>query len=786
MEQFADQMLSLKHFLRKHTHREGLTRGEKKNVVNQSKTHFLQDGVLMYNGGAEKRVREVITSRQRVHDILYQNHSSAVGGHSGIGATRKKISQKFWWNGMQKDVEEYVASCGPCQCFVKLKTQAPELKSIKVTEPMELVGMDSIASDLLDSGRTLLATTTKMSERRERMEEFAKQMSAVVTYLRTGKHKPGFSRTQQKNTLNQCRTHFLRGGVLFYRGPEEEHGPEREVLTSAERIDEILRLAHSPTMGRHFGVTATVSKVTKRYWWKGIKKDVDTIVSSCETCQGSHAQKPKTHQSPPPLKHIDVGEPLELVGMDLIGPFMLTDLRHQYVLTMTDYYTKWVDLFPLATKQVTEVCRAIKKFVTRWGAPKVILSDEGRKFVNEFNKEQVCSTFGICCAAASEYDPQCLDKQSKQTVKTRLDKLVSQRGMSWDNFLDDVAFSLRTQPQESMKCSPFFLMFGRHPRHVSEAAHDVETEDAATNAEMILEDAASDAEMRDTAEILGTLQHVSEENVRARVDLLAQDVLYQKVKENQDGAQDGFQRRATEGLKSFHRRNMDRKGGAMNRLRAEPYRVRTTSLLNTMSSSSQGQQSVSMTPSQCQQSGVMTSSQCQQSRVMTSSQCQQSGVMTPSQCQQSVSMTPSQCQQSGVMTSSQCQQSRVMTSSQCQQSVSMTPSQCQQSGVMTPSQCQQNSAMTPSQGQQKVFMAPSREQPPASSAPKQSTITFLHMEKEQKPYQCGLCFVMFSSNGELDTHMGMHSLTKPYQCGYCKASYDSNPELSVHVQTHTV
>lgn len=67
------------------------------------------------------------------------------------------------------------------------------------------------ASDLLDSGRTLLATTTKMSERRERMEEFAKQMSAVVTYLRTGKHKPGFSRTQQKNTLNQCRTHFLRG-----------------------------------------------------------------------------------------------------------------------------------------------------------------------------------------------------------------------------------------------------------------------------------------------------------------------------------------------------------------------------------------------------------------------------------------------------------------------------------------------------------------------------------------------------------------------------------------------
>ncbi|KAK7099418.1 hypothetical protein V1264_003560 [Littorina saxatilis] len=636
-----------------------------------------------------------------------------------------------------------------------------------------------------------------MSERRERMEEFAEQMSAVVTYMRTGKHKPGHKKSQQKTTLNQCKTHFLRGDVLFYHGPEEERGEKREVLTSVERIDEIIRLAHSPTTGRHFGVTGTATKISKRYWWKGIYKDVITYVSSCKTCQGSHSQKPKIHQSPPPLKHIDVGEPLELVGMDLIGPFMLTDQRHRYVLALTDYSTKWVDLFPMSTKEVTEVCRAIKKFVTRWGAPKLILSDEGRKFVNEFNKEQVCSTFGICCAAASEYDPQCLDKQTKQTVKTRLDKLVSQRGMSWDNFLDDVAFSLRTQPQASMKCSPFFLMFGRHPRHVSEAADDAETEDAATNAEMILEDAARDAEMRDTAEILGTLQHVSEENIRARVDLLAQDVLYQKVKENHDGGhhnqQEDLKSRGSKGLRSFH---TGRKGGAIKPLRAEPYRVRTTSLVNPVSSSSQGQQSGVMTPSQGQQTMVTTPSQgqqnfviptqCQQSGVMTPSQCQQNSVMTPLQGQQSGLMTPSQCQQNSVMAPLQGQQSGLMTPSQCQQNSVMNPLQSQQSGVMTPSQCQQNSVMTPSQGQQKVFMTPSHEQPPASSAPKQSTITFLHMEKEQKPYQCGLCFVMFSSNVELYNHMGMHSLTKPYQCGYCKASYDSYQELTVHVQTHTV
>ena len=37
-------------------------------------------------------------------------------------------------------------TCDRCQRFEKIKTQAPELKSIKVNEPMELVGMDLIGN----------------------------------------------------------------------------------------------------------------------------------------------------------------------------------------------------------------------------------------------------------------------------------------------------------------------------------------------------------------------------------------------------------------------------------------------------------------------------------------------------------------------------------------------------------------------------------------------------------------------------------------------------------------
>lgn len=79
---------------------------------------------------------------------------------------------------------------------------------------------------------------------------------------------------------------------------------------------------------------------------------------------------------------------------------------------------------------------------------------------------ELCKTLGIDRSVTAAYHPQTngLDERTNQTVKTRLGKLTTDHGDDWDSFIDDVAFSIRTQPQASTKYSPFFLMFGRHPR----------------------------------------------------------------------------------------------------------------------------------------------------------------------------------------------------------------------------------------------------------------------------------------------------------------------------------
>jgi len=44
-------------------------------------------------------------------DLLCEFHSSPSGGHSGIQATLARLSTTFYWNGMHRDVKNYVNLC---------------------------------------------------------------------------------------------------------------------------------------------------------------------------------------------------------------------------------------------------------------------------------------------------------------------------------------------------------------------------------------------------------------------------------------------------------------------------------------------------------------------------------------------------------------------------------------------------------------------------------------------------------------------------------------------------
>ena len=72
----------------------------------------------------------------------------------------------------------------------------------------------------------------------------------------------------------------------------------------------------------------------------------------------------------------------------------------------------------------------------------------------------MCKEFGIKRSVTSAYHLQTnngLDERTNRTLKQHLSKLVNERQNNWSDFLEDVAYSIRTQKQVSTKYTPFFL-----------------------------------------------------------------------------------------------------------------------------------------------------------------------------------------------------------------------------------------------------------------------------------------------------------------------------------------
>lgn len=82
-------------------------------------------------------------------------------------------------------------------------------------------------------------------------------------------------------------------------------------------------------------------------------------IKHCDGCQ--HQEQIKTQA--PELHPLKVKEPMYMVGMDVIGPVKETASGNQYVLTLTDYFSKFVDLFPLKDKTGAGVSKGFTTFM---------------------------------------------------------------------------------------------------------------------------------------------------------------------------------------------------------------------------------------------------------------------------------------------------------------------------------------------------------------------------------------------------------------------------------------
>uniref|UniRef100_A0AAR2JNS1 Gypsy retrotransposon integrase-like protein 1 n=1 Tax=Pygocentrus nattereri TaxID=42514 RepID=A0AAR2JNS1_PYGNA len=273
----------------------------------------------------------------------------------------------------------------------------------------------------------------------------------VYTLLSVGLYPTGYNKSQRQNLRRYASKFHLKDGELF--------NGKRKAIKNKEEAKNLLKEFHSSPMGGHTGIIKTRNAICSRFYWQGMSVDIDNWVLECDKCQ--KVGKPLTAVQP--LQCIKVSAVWELLGIDFTGPLPKTTSGFQYILTVTAYFSKWVErAFPLRCKCAAEVGKNLCLVIYRHGCPKRILSDQGREFVNELN-QSLCELLSIERSVTAAYHPQTngLDEKTNDNIKRALKKMVNEQQDNWDIYLDATLFSLRSKVHTTTKHSPFLLMYGR-------------------------------------------------------------------------------------------------------------------------------------------------------------------------------------------------------------------------------------------------------------------------------------------------------------------------------------
>ena len=163
----------------------------------------------------------------------------------------------------------------------------------------------------------------------------------------------------------------------------------------------VLMLGHDHDFSGHLGVKKSYHRI---FFWPGLKSDVATHCRSCHRCQ--MAGKPNQVIPPAPLRPIPVmGEPFECIILDCVGPLPKTKTEHRFLLTIMCAATRYPEAVPLRSLKAKPVVKALVRFFSTFGLPKVIQTKQGSNFLSRLFK-QVLQQLSIKHQTSSAYHPE--------------------------------------------------------------------------------------------------------------------------------------------------------------------------------------------------------------------------------------------------------------------------------------------------------------------------------------------------------------------------------------------
>ncbi|GFX08362.1 retrovirus-related Pol polyprotein from transposon 412 [Trichonephila clavipes] len=155
--------------------------------------------------------------------------------------------------------------------------------------------------------------------------------------------------------------------------------------------------------------------------------------------------------------------PNEIVTLDLLGPYPVSRVRrNRYVLVITDHFSKWAEIIPLKKSSARVIAdNFFDNYISRFGAPIKLISDNGPQFISDIF-ENLSERLGIRHVKTVFYRPQAnrTERVNRDLVQI-IANYVNEQHDTWDQFLREFSYAIRTAVNETTGKTPAELFLGR-------------------------------------------------------------------------------------------------------------------------------------------------------------------------------------------------------------------------------------------------------------------------------------------------------------------------------------
>lgn len=258
----------------------------------------------------------------------------------------------------------------------------------------------------------------------------------------------------------------VKNDVLFKHMPSPlpfvSNLPEWKMVVPTANRDSIMRQFHDDPSAAHLGIRKTMARISDFYYWPKLRQSVSRFIFNCKICA---AQK-SNHLGRAGLmgSEKEVNFPFECVSLDILGPLPTSRNGYQYVVVVTDWFTKFVLLQPLRKASAKLIIKFLREQVfSIFGVPRILMADNGSQFIAREFKDYLTGLGIKNVWYNARYHPQVNPTERvNRVLVTALSSYLKENHRSWDENLFEIASALRSAPHDATQVSPNFLVFGRH------------------------------------------------------------------------------------------------------------------------------------------------------------------------------------------------------------------------------------------------------------------------------------------------------------------------------------